>query len=76
MMRVDDIRAGERRRQPEGQRMGRVAAQVSERAQDADSQPIRLAVLAGLATKTDQLAVDFCRECPRQFERVPLTAAE
>jgi len=76
MMRMDDIRVGDRGRQSGGQRMGRVAAQMSERAQDADSQPIRLAVLAGLATETDQLAIDLCRECPRQFERVPLTAAE
>jgi len=76
MMRVDDIRAGERHRQSGSQRMGRVAAQVSERAQDADSQPVRLAVMAVHATETDQFAIDLCRECPRQFQRVPLTAAE
>ncbi len=76
MMGVDQVGAGQGRRQGGRQRVGGVVLEEGERPQRAPSQPARLAPPLSTGAERDELAVDFRGQGAGQFERVALAAAE
>jgi len=63
-------------RQAPRDRMGGVAPQVSQRAQDPHPKPARLHHQLGGPSEGHQLAGDFACECAGKLEWVPLTTAK
>ena len=74
VMRVDDVRARERRREGGGDGVCRMA-EVRERAKDANDQAVPFPH-GRRSTEGDELAVDPARESARELERVTLSTAE
>jgi hypothetical protein len=75
VMGVDDLGAGQGRREPRGHRLGRVAAQPGQRAQHPDPEAAVLAPAARAGAEGDQLAVDLGGQGPGQLQRVPFSPA-
>jgi glycosyltransferase involved in cell wall biosynthesis len=76
VVRVDDVRLGERMAEPERERMGGVPAYVRDRAQDTNPQTAGIIPGARCLAEADKLAIDMVRERTSELERIALTAPE
>ena len=76
MVRVHELRFGERTTEPRRERMGGVTADQSDRAKGPDPEAAGVAPGAGGPAERDQLALDMSRERTAELERIALTAPE
>jgi glycosyltransferase involved in cell wall biosynthesis len=76
MVRVDDVRIGERTAEPTRKRMGGVSPDMCDRAQDSNPETAGITPRARLFAKADKLAIDIVRERTAELERIALTAPE
>lgn len=76
MMRVDEIRLGERTTEPKRERMGGVTANESDGAKDPETEAAGVAPSAGRPAERDELALDMPGERTGELERIALTAPE
>jgi glycosyltransferase involved in cell wall biosynthesis len=76
MVRVDDVRLGERTTEPMRERMGGVTANQPDRAKDPDTEPAGVPPSARSPAERDELAIDVPGERAAELERIALTASE
>lgn len=76
VMRVHEVRSGERAAEAERQRVCRMAPEESQRAEDADAEPARLSPCGRRRPEGDEAALDMAGERTRELERVPLATPE
>jgi glycosyltransferase involved in cell wall biosynthesis len=76
MVRVDEVRIGERMTEPKRERMGGVTANQSDGAKDPDTETAGVAPGARRPSERDELAIDMPGERAAELERITLTAPE
>jgi glycosyltransferase involved in cell wall biosynthesis len=76
MVRVDEVRIGERMTEPKRERMGGVTANQSDGAKDPDTETAGVAPGARRPSERDELAIDMPGERAAELERIALTAPE
>jgi glycosyltransferase involved in cell wall biosynthesis len=76
LVRMDDVGAGKGMTEPGRERMGRMAAEEGDRAQDTDAQAAGIAPRARFPGEADELAIDLTRKRASELERIALTAPE
>ena len=74
MVRVDEVRPGERMTEPKRQRMGGVTANQSDGAKDPETEAAGVAPNARRPSERDELAIDMPGERTAQLERIALSA--
>jgi glycosyltransferase involved in cell wall biosynthesis len=73
---MDDVRRCERVTEANGEGVGRVRADETDRAQDAEAEAAGIAPRARRSAEADELAIDVARERAGELEGVALAAAE
>jgi glycosyltransferase involved in cell wall biosynthesis len=73
---MDDVGAGKGMTEPSRERMGGMAADEGDRAQDTDAQATGIAPSARFPGEADEFAIDLSRKRASELERIALTAAE
>jgi glycosyltransferase involved in cell wall biosynthesis len=76
MVRVDDVRLGERMTEPPRDGMGRVPAEKRDRVKDPDAEAAGVGPGARRPAERDELAIDMPGERTAELERIALTAPE
>jgi glycosyltransferase involved in cell wall biosynthesis len=76
VVRMDDVRPGERVTEAEREGMGRVPADVRDRAKDPEAEAAGIGPGPSGPVEADELAVDMARERASELQRIPLTAPE
>jgi glycosyltransferase involved in cell wall biosynthesis len=76
MVRVDEVRPGERMTEPKRERMGGVTANQSDGAKDPETEAAGVPPNARRPSERDELAIDMPGERTAQLERIALTAPE
>jgi glycosyltransferase involved in cell wall biosynthesis len=76
MVRVDEVRLGERTTEPKRERMGGVTANESDGAKDPETEAAGVAPSAGRPAERDELAIDMPAERTGELEGIALTAPE
>jgi glycosyltransferase involved in cell wall biosynthesis len=76
MVRVDDVRPGERTTEAQRDRMGGVTAHERNRVQDPETEAAGIAPRSRGPAEHDELAINMPGERAAEFERVALTAPE
>jgi glycosyltransferase involved in cell wall biosynthesis len=76
VVRVDDVRLGERAPEPKSERMRGVSAYVCDRPQDTNPETARITPGARRLAEADKLAINMVRERTAELERIALTAPE
>jgi glycosyltransferase involved in cell wall biosynthesis len=76
MVRVDEVRLGERITEPNRERMGGVTADQSDGAKDPENEAAGVAPSARRPSERDELAFDMPGERTAELERIAFTAPE
>jgi glycosyltransferase involved in cell wall biosynthesis len=76
MVRVDEVRLGERMTEPKRERMGGVTANPSDGAKNPETEAAGIRPSASRPAEGDQLAIDMPGERTAELERIALTAPE
>jgi glycosyltransferase involved in cell wall biosynthesis len=76
MVRVDEVRLGERTTEPKRERVGGVTANESDGAKGPETEAAGVAPSAGRPAERDKLALDMPGERTGELERIALTAPE
>jgi glycosyltransferase involved in cell wall biosynthesis len=76
VVRVDDVRPGERMTEPKREGMGGVPADMRDRAKGPEAEATGVSPTPGRRAEADELAVDSARERTSELERVALTTPE